>query len=140
MQVIRRAVACGVALGLAACGGDPCNAGKSVFTGQLPAACTSTATPTPASGLVLRVNGTASSADISYISPAATARADDVGLPWTITIPAASGDFIALTASAQGSDSRELTVAILYNGAVLQQSTGRGTLPFASITATCCGN
>jgi hypothetical protein len=134
--------AAALALSVAACGGDPCNAGKSVFTGQLPAQCTAAASSPPAAeaGLVLRVLGTSAAADIFYSLPAGMANAQNVPLPWSISLPAVAGDPISLRADQASSQTGDITVVVSYNGKVLQQTSGSGSNASARVSVTCCGN
>lgn len=142
MQLTQCGAAFALVVGLAACGGDPCNAGKSVFTGQWPAACAAAtgSTPVAASGLVLRVEGTSAAADVYYVTPAATADAANVPLPWSAALPAATGDSITLLASQATGQTGGITATVTYNGKVLQQSSGSGSSALARVTVTCCGN
>jgi hypothetical protein len=134
--------AAAMTLSVAACGGDPCNAGKSVFTGQLPPQCNASgsAAPVAATGLVLRVLGTSTAADIFYSLPSATADAQNVPLPWSTPLQAVAGDPITLLASQASGQTGDITVVVSYNGKVLQQTSGNGSGAIARVSVTCCGD
>jgi len=131
-----------LALAVMGCGGDACLAGKSVFTGQLPAQCSAQATatnPTAASNVVFLVEGSTGAANIYYFTPGASARAQNVPLPWSIAFPGAKGDPLELSATTAGV-AGQLTVTVSYGGKVLRQGTGSGAAAFARVDLTCCGD
>ena len=132
-----------LALAVMGCGGDPCLAGKSVFTGQLPAQCSAQALGTPAAAAgvaVLLVEGSAGSADISYVTPSASASAQNVPLPWSIAMPAAKGDSLFVAALAGPTATGQMNVSVSYGGKLLRQSVGSGASAYARVDVTCCGD
>ena len=134
-----------VTIGLAACGGDPCLAGKSVFTGQLPAQCSASAAQGDAPDIaadqkpvVYTVMGTATSATIYFRHTGGSlSDVSAVTLPWSFTFGASPGATLTLSAYNDGAPA-SITAAIAVDGVTVQSVTASGAAAIARVSATCC--
>jgi hypothetical protein len=133
------------AIAMAGCGGDPCLAGKSVFTGQLPAQCSGTTSQgdAPESAedqkpVVYTVAGTATNATISYRHTGGSwSDVSGVTLPWSFAFGAPAGATLYVSAYNDGAPAT-ITVAIAVDGVTVQSVTASGAAAIARVSATCC--
>jgi hypothetical protein len=134
-----------VTLGISACGGDPCLAGKSVFTGQSPAQCSAPTAGNPVGTLqpgqkvvAYAINGTASVATVYYRHAGGSlSQASGVSLPWTFQYVASSGETLYVSAYNDGA-AATITAAILVDGVTVKANTATGSVANAKAESTCC--
>ena len=96
----------------------------------------STSSPTESS-IVLRVDGTASSADISYSGGGASGDVNNSPLPWQRTFTATKGDLLfvsGVNATATGT----VRVLITSGGRTLKEASTNAPRGYTSARADCC--
>jgi hypothetical protein len=145
MRCWRWVAACCSAWALQACGGDPCAAGKSVFTGQWAPGCVQGATGGTggagggATAPVVRydVSGTATSATILYDTVGASSTETRAPLPWSYSFAGTDGLALSLWAL-NTSDSGTLDVTISIDGAPVARNSARGAAASVEVEFPCC--
>ncbi len=126
------------ALGLASCGGNPCDAGVPKFPG-VAAACDLEIASGPEDGAVVRleVTGNGQSADIFYGVGASSGTRFDTPLPWVFSARAAPGAVLYVSGWADPG-TMDVAVKIVVDGKVLATNAASGENANARATATCC--
>ena len=127
---------------LTSCGGDclnPAGCDKNTPSG-------STSAPTspdgwvasvPAGAVVLRVDGTAAAADISYFGPNSSGDTNGAPLPWAIQLNEGDQRLFYLQAKNTGATGT-VRVVIASGGKILNQASSNAPQGLTSVDARCC--
>jgi len=137
-----------LALILSGCGGDPCEAGKSIFTGQIPAQCqattaasgsTTSTTAQPGQRMVAyAISGTATAATVYFRHTGGSlSQVTGVSLPWSFQFASSAGETLYVSAYNDGADA-SITAAIMVEGVAVKAVTATGVGANARATSSCC--
>jgi len=82
------------------------------------------------------VEGTARTAGVTYHNEQGGTQQEMVRVPWSMTMPMETGDFLYVSAQNQA-ESGELTIRILVDGNEFKRSDARGGYTIASASGSC---